>query len=167
MILSAKRPRIRLNSASARPTRKRRTSNESTWSKEVELYAIPKGILRGDATILDRMMVRWMDDNKITYSFQNPVSLPTGSVRVDFAIYNIGFIPFMGLEADGAIFHQDYDADRERDLLLYAEGITNVHIFEADMLESFERFDYVMKRALTGDQLPRPPQTIRTIVWEK
>jgi very-short-patch-repair endonuclease len=150
------------------PTFGRRLSKAPSWAEELQEYAIPQGALRGDATILDRMIARRLNDLDVSYTFQYPMNLAgLREVRVDFACWNTGFNPFLGIEGDGYIWHMDVEADEERDALLYAEGVTNVHLHEADMMHSKERFLYVMDQALLGIQQPRPPGTVRTITFTR
>ena len=151
-----------------KPAFGRRTSALPSWTKELQEYALPQGVLRGDATILDRMIARRLNDLDVSYTFQYPMNLAgLQEARVDFAVWNMGYHPFLGVEGDGFIWHMDYKADEERDALLYAEGVTNVHLHEADMMHSKERFFYVLNQALQGVQQPRPPGTIRTISFSR
>lgn len=142
------------------PVLRRRRGRAATWLQEVEFYAYSKQILPG--TILERLLAKRLDELGYSWAFQFDVDLPQlAKARLDFAVFGtgIGKRAFMGIEPEGELWHLDVEKDMVRTLQLRQLGIVVVHLWEADMLASRERFDVVVRDALRGVEYPRPPRS--------
>lgn len=150
--------RVRLSRGEALKARvRRRVSASRSWLDELEFYALPKNTING--TILERLFARFLRDKKLRWRFQHVVDLPQlATARVDFAVFGVGFRPFLVVEPEGAVFHEDEQKDDLRTLQLQALGITAVQVWEGDILQSKERMLKVFEAALLGIEYPKPPK---------
>jgi hypothetical protein len=111
-----------------------------------------------NGTLLERIAVKWLDQNDFKWYFQYDIDLPQlSTARIDIAVWNTGVDKILAIEPMGGPWHNPND---ESDLIRRAQlrqvGVRLVQVWEQDLLGPEERFELAMSQAVRGIELPMP-----------
>ena len=111
-----------------------------------------------NGTLLERIAVRWLDLNDFKWYFQYTVDLPQlSTARIDIAVWDTGVARILAIEPQGGPWHNPNDeSDLIRRAQLASVGVRLVYLWEQDLLGSEERFEFAMRQAVRGIELPMP-----------
>lgn len=137
---------------------RRRQGRSEAKDKEWERRAVPKSVAKG--TILERTVIKWLQDRNIRWAFQKLVGGTTLAQppRMDVVVYGYGPAPLFttDIETQGLFWHLDAEKDLLRRRAIELTGIRVVYLWEPDILRSADTLDAIMRDALRGIERPAP-----------
>jgi hypothetical protein len=125
---------------------------------DVEQRAYPTSVING--SLLERIAVKWLDQNDYKWYFQYDIDLPQLSkARIDIAVWDTGVAQILAIEPQGGPWHNPNDeSDLIRRAQLLQVGVKVVQLWEQDLIGSEERFQLAMEQAVRGIELPMPTE---------
>jgi hypothetical protein len=158
--------RLRIDhSAKLTPRLRRRLSAAPSAMFALEARAFPDNMVNG--SILERIVAKQVSDRGYRFTFQEVVTLGTGTIaKLDVAVYGTGIGQSgkpIDIEAQGLVWHTDRENDYLRRMQLKLAGIEVFNVWEPDLVGPEDVMHEVIDDVLRGIERPAPiemPQPI-------